>query len=117
MSLVKCTSPLSLRHSSVGRAGRKGESAINMVAMPVAASEKCVAINAGAITPTVATKVVVEVARLSGRNAQCGQAGFHMSVRQPHTDIWKFWMGVLRRQQLHDLNLDLVELLHLWRLW
>lgn len=81
--------------------------------MPVAASEKCVAINAGAITPTVATKVVVEVAGLAGRSAQCGQAGFHMSVRQPHTDIWKFWMGVLRRQQLHDLNLDLVELLQL----
>lgn len=36
---------------------------------------------------------------------------FHMSVRQPNTDIWKFWMGVLKRQQLHDLNLDLVELL------
>lgn len=42
---------------------------------------------------------------------QFGHAGFHISERQPNTDIWKFWMGVLRRQQLHDLNLDLVELL------
>lgn len=79
--------------------------------MPVAASKKCVAINAVAITPIITTKVVLEVAGLAGRSAQFGHAGFHMSVRQPNRDICKFWMGVLRRQQLHDLNLDLVELL------